>query len=140
MNRISKEIIVEKQDKIQWLFSSRNNKELVERYTQWAEDYEFALKLISVTKVCAVKEYLALYRMTPDSLSGYSKSFVPAFLEELGLWLEFEDWLHAQITALDYDKHHISTMIHTVVVPALAIHNLFKSLLFDYDISQYIDV
>lgn len=44
MNRISKKVIVEKQDKIQWLFSSRNNKELAERYAQWAKDYDAELE------------------------------------------------------------------------------------------------
>ena len=44
MNRISKEVIVERQDKIQWLFSSRNNKELAERYAQWAKDYDAELE------------------------------------------------------------------------------------------------
>ena len=44
MNRISKEVIVGKQDKIQWLFSSQNNKELAERYAQWAKDYDTELE------------------------------------------------------------------------------------------------
>jgi SAM-dependent methyltransferase len=44
VNRISKEVIVEKQDKIQWLFSSRNNEELAERYAQWAKDYDAELE------------------------------------------------------------------------------------------------
>jgi SAM-dependent methyltransferase len=35
---------VEKQDKIQWLFSSQNNKELAERYAQWAKDYDAELE------------------------------------------------------------------------------------------------
>jgi len=35
---------VEKQDKIQWLFSSRNNEELAERYAQWAKDYDAELE------------------------------------------------------------------------------------------------
>ena len=28
---------MEKQNKIQWIYSSRNNKELTERYDQWAK-------------------------------------------------------------------------------------------------------
>jgi SAM-dependent methyltransferase len=44
VNRVSKEVIVEKQDKIQWLFSSQNNKELAERYAQWAKDYDAELE------------------------------------------------------------------------------------------------
>ena len=35
---------MEKQDKIQWLFSSRNNEELAERYAQWAKDYDAELE------------------------------------------------------------------------------------------------
>ena len=35
---------MEEQDKIQWLFSSRNNEELAERYDQWAKDYDVELE------------------------------------------------------------------------------------------------
>lgn len=35
---------MEKQDKIRWLFSSRNNEELAERYAQWAKDYDAELE------------------------------------------------------------------------------------------------
>ncbi|MAG14897.1 MAG: SAM-dependent methyltransferase [Dehalococcoidales bacterium] len=36
--------MLEKQDKIQWVFSSRNNEELAERYAQWAKDYDTDLE------------------------------------------------------------------------------------------------
>jgi SAM-dependent methyltransferase len=35
---------MEKQNKIEWLFSSRDNKELAERYAQWAKDYDAELE------------------------------------------------------------------------------------------------
>ena len=35
---------MEKQNKIEWLFSSRDNEELVERYAQWAKDYDAELE------------------------------------------------------------------------------------------------
>ncbi|UCG54422.1 MAG: class I SAM-dependent methyltransferase, partial [Dehalococcoidia bacterium] len=35
---------MEKQDKIQWLFSSRSNEELAEKYAQWAKDYDAELE------------------------------------------------------------------------------------------------
>lgn len=35
---------MEEQDKIQWLFSSRSNEELVEKYAQWAKDYDAELE------------------------------------------------------------------------------------------------
>ena len=31
---------MEKQNKVQWIYSSRNNQELAERYDQWARDYD----------------------------------------------------------------------------------------------------
>jgi len=34
---------MEKQDKLQWIYSSRDNKELIKRYNLWAEDYDFDL-------------------------------------------------------------------------------------------------
>ncbi len=35
---------MEKQNKIEWLFSSRNKEELAERYAQWAKDYDVELE------------------------------------------------------------------------------------------------
>ncbi len=34
---------MEEQDKLQWIYSSRDNKELNERYNQWAKDYDYDL-------------------------------------------------------------------------------------------------
>ncbi len=34
---------MEEQDKIRWIYSSRDNKELNERYNQWAKDYDYDL-------------------------------------------------------------------------------------------------
>jgi len=34
---------MEKQDKLQWIYSSRDNQELTERYNQWAKDYDHDL-------------------------------------------------------------------------------------------------
>jgi len=31
---------MERRDKVQWIYSSRDNKELAERYDQWAKDYD----------------------------------------------------------------------------------------------------
>lgn len=33
-----------KQNKVQWIYSSRNNQELLERYDQWAKDYDADLE------------------------------------------------------------------------------------------------
>ena len=35
---------MEKQSKVQWVYSSRDNQELAERYDQWAKDYEAELE------------------------------------------------------------------------------------------------
>ena len=35
---------MEKQSKVQWIYSSRNNQELEERYDQWAKDYDADLE------------------------------------------------------------------------------------------------
>jgi len=35
---------MEKQNKIEWLFSSRSKEELAERYAQWAKDYDAELE------------------------------------------------------------------------------------------------
>jgi len=35
---------MEKQNRVQWVYSSRNNQELAERYDQWAKDYDAELE------------------------------------------------------------------------------------------------
>jgi len=35
---------MKKQSKVQWIYSSRNNQELTERYDQWAKDYDAELE------------------------------------------------------------------------------------------------
>jgi len=35
---------MEKQNRVQWIYSSRDNQELLERYDQWARDYDADLK------------------------------------------------------------------------------------------------
>jgi len=35
---------MEKQNRVQWVYSSRNNQELTERYDQWAKDYDTDLE------------------------------------------------------------------------------------------------
>ncbi len=35
---------MEKTERLQWILSSRNNRELTERYDQWAKDYDAELK------------------------------------------------------------------------------------------------
>ena len=35
---------MEKRDRVQWIYSSRDNQELAERYDQWAKDYDTDLK------------------------------------------------------------------------------------------------
>ena len=34
---------MERQDKLQWIYSSHDNQELGERYNQWAKDYDYDL-------------------------------------------------------------------------------------------------
>ena len=36
---------MEKQNRVQWVYSSRNNEELAERYDQWAKDYDSELEI-----------------------------------------------------------------------------------------------
>ena len=35
---------MEGQNKVQWIYSSRSNEELAERYDQWAKDYDADLE------------------------------------------------------------------------------------------------
>jgi len=36
--------MMERHDRVQWIYSSRDNKELTERYDQWAKDYDADLE------------------------------------------------------------------------------------------------
>ena len=35
---------MEKRDRVRWIYSSRDNQELAERYDQWAKDYDTDLE------------------------------------------------------------------------------------------------
>jgi SAM-dependent methyltransferase len=39
-NPTSEESMMERRDRVQWIYSSHDNKELAERYDQWARDYD----------------------------------------------------------------------------------------------------
>jgi SAM-dependent methyltransferase len=41
---LGKEALMEKQNRVQWIYSSRDNRELAERYDQWARDYDSDLE------------------------------------------------------------------------------------------------
>ena len=49
-------------DKVQWVYSARNNHELAERYDQWAEDYEHDLdQVFGYTGPAKAVEYFVRY-------------------------------------------------------------------------------
>lgn len=57
--------------------------------TRYGEDTEFFVKIIAFTKVCAVPERLAIYRIRPQSLSGYKIEH----RNIINVWVNIREWI-----------------------------------------------
>ncbi|MDF2984981.1 MAG: glycosyl transferase family 2 [Eubacterium sp.] len=90
----------------------------------WSEDMEFFCKLMYLCDFCCVKETLALYRQRPNSLS-----VAPDRLPEIGLWMDFLDWLKAAPASKLYDKRKLEKAVKEYKLPSIAIFCLYQKLI-----------
>lgn len=92
----------------------------------WAEDAEFFLKVISMTKVCCVKEYLTLYRIRENqSLSSQASKKLD--IRETEVWRRLSLWLkenRSQSITLDIEKS--IDLINRFRIPDLIIKKLYS--------------
>lgn len=89
------------------------------RFTEncnWGEDFEFFIKITAMTEVCCVKEYLALYRIRPNSLTT-SSSFLKQS-EDIYVWMKLDKWIKKNSNKLIYKNiNTISSLIYEFRIP-----------------------
>ncbi|WP_448162914.1 glycosyltransferase [Bacillus mobilis] len=96
----------------------------------WGEDLEFLFKLISVTNVCYVDEYLTDYRVLSDgNLTSKYKDYNLKTNIELGVCQRIKEWTQINHTNLiTTDQKKLDTIIVTHLFPFTIIHSAYTYL------------
>ncbi|WP_242145109.1 MULTISPECIES: glycosyltransferase family A protein [unclassified Bacillus cereus group] len=91
----------------------------------WGEDLEFLFKLMSVTNVCYVDEYLTYYRILSEgNLSSKYKDYELKTTKELEVFHRMNDWIHQKSSDLiTKDSEELIQMIETYLFPYTVINN-----------------
>ncbi|HDX9639351.1 TPA: glycosyltransferase family 2 protein [Bacillus mobilis] len=91
----------------------------------WGEDLEFLFKLMSVTNVCYVDEYLTYYRiLSGGSLSSNYKDYELKTTKELEVFNRMKDWIHNKSKDLiTNDSTELIEILETYLFPYTVINN-----------------
>ncbi|CAM4077057.1 MULTISPECIES: glycosyltransferase family 2 protein [Bacillus] len=91
----------------------------------WGEDLEFLFKLMSVTNVCYVDEYLTYYRiLSGGSLSSNYKDYELKTTKELEVFNRMKDWIHHKSKDLiTNDSTELIEILETYLFPYTVINN-----------------
>ncbi len=91
----------------------------------WGEDLEFLFKLMSVTNVCYVDEYLTYYRiLSGGNLSSNYKDYELKTTKELEVFNRMKDWIHHK--SKDFiinDSTELIEILETYLFPYTVINN-----------------
>ncbi|MFL0492462.1 MULTISPECIES: glycosyltransferase family 2 protein [unclassified Bacillus (in: firmicutes)] len=91
----------------------------------WGEDLEFLFKLMSVTNVCYVDEYLTYYRiLSGGSLSSNYKEYELKTTKELEVFTRMKNWIHNKSEDLiTKDSTELIEILETYLFPYTVINN-----------------
>lgn len=91
----------------------------------WGEDLEFLFKLMSVTNVCYVDEYLTYYRiLSGGNLSSNYKDYELKTTKELEVFNRMKDWIHNKSKDLiTNDSTELIEILETYLFPYTVINN-----------------
>lgn len=91
----------------------------------WGEDLEFLFKLMSVTNVCYVDEYLTYYRiLSGGSLSSNYKEYELKTTKELEVFTRMKNWIHNKSEDLiTNDSTELIEILETYLFPYTVINN-----------------
>lgn len=91
----------------------------------WGEDLEFLFKLMSVTNVCYVDEYLTYYRiLSGGNLSSNYKDYELKTTKELEVFNRMKDWIHNKSKDLiTDDSTELIEILETYLFPYTVINN-----------------
>ncbi|CAM4157784.1 glycosyltransferase family 2 protein [Bacillus cereus] len=91
----------------------------------WGEDLEFLFKLMSVTNVCYVDEYLTYYRiLSGGNLSSNYKDYELKTTKELEVFTRMKNWIHNKSEDLiTKDSTELIEILETYLFPYTVINN-----------------
>ncbi len=91
----------------------------------WGEDLEFLFKLMSVTNVCYVDEYLTYYRILSEgNLSSKYKDYELKTTKELEVFNRMKDWVHNKSQDfITKDPQSLIEILETYLFPYTVINN-----------------
>ncbi|PFF35240.1 beta-1,3-N-acetylglucosaminyltransferase [Bacillus cereus] len=91
----------------------------------WGEDLEFLFKLMSVTNICYVDEYLTYYRILSEgNLSSKYKDYELKTAKELEVFNRMKDWVHNKSKDLIVnDSTELLEILETYLFPYTVINN-----------------
>ncbi len=91
----------------------------------WGEDLEFLFKLMSVTNVCYVDEYLTYYRILSEgNLSSKYKDYELKTAKELEVFNRMKDWVHNKSQDfITKDPQSLIEILETYLFPYTVINN-----------------
>ncbi|WP_341876737.1 glycosyltransferase family 2 protein [Defluviitalea saccharophila] len=93
----------------------------------WGEDLEFFLKVISLNEVCAVKEYLAVYRQRYNSLSNFERKVDLKKLDTIiDVFERYLSWINENENKIIYNSAEIIEKINKYRIPYEVIHHVFR--------------
>ena len=91
----------------------------------WGEDLEFLFKLMSVTNVCYVHEYLTYYRILSEgNLSSKYKDYELKTTKELEVFNRMKEWVHNKSQDfITKDSQLLIEILETYLFPYTVINN-----------------
>ncbi|MEA5007114.1 glycosyltransferase family 2 protein [Clostridium tyrobutyricum] len=93
-----------------------DNKIVFSEDCSWGEDFEFFIKISTLTEVCCVPEYLALYRIREKSLT--TSSSLLSHSDDIYVWINLDEWIKKNFHKLIYkDIQKIHKLIYEFRIP-----------------------
>lgn len=112
---------------ITWLIEKKlldNNNIMFNEECSFSEDLEFFLKIVTLTKVTCVSEYLSCYNIHKNSLAH--NNIINQF-QEIDMWERYKVWIDKCEKKNIYDKKNINYIIDRYRIPGAAYRILFDS-------------
>jgi glycosyltransferase involved in cell wall biosynthesis len=91
----------------------------------WGEDLEFFFKVMSVTNICYVNDYLTYYRILPDgNLSSKYKQYTLKTTKELEVFMRMMDWTKRnKKDSPKTNNHELTEAFDKYLLPYTVINN-----------------
>lgn len=113
-----------------WIFKKSVVKDYNIRFTpncNWGEDLEFLFKLMSVTEVCYVDEYLTYYRILQNgNLTSRYQDYKLLTTTELEIYRRIKKWIQMNsVYLIEKDPKSLIQIIDTYLFPSTIINSSY---------------